>query len=247
MEHEPFEKNISLTQQRSGRILVIAILIAGVMISGAIYFAGKSEKPNAAQQTTPSFGGESLENIKPVGSADHIRGNPNAPIKIVEFSDPECPFCKRFHITMQQIMREYGASGQVAWIYRQFPIDQIHSLARKETEATECAGGIGGNDTFWEYLDRLLEITPSNNNLDPQELLRIADYVRIDRGQFEECLQRGNYAQHIQDDVDDAIRSGGTGTPYSIVIAKNGKKFVINGAQPYSVVKAILDVALQEK
>lgn len=122
----------------------------------------------------PSFSSSSVENIKPISDQDHILGNPDAPVKVVEFADTECPFCKRFHPTMHQVIQEYGRSGQVAWVYRHFPIDEIHSKARKEATALECANELGGNTTFWQYTDRLYEITPSNNNLDLNELSRIA-------------------------------------------------------------------------
>lgn len=105
--------------------------------------------------------------LDPVTEKDHISGNPQAELMLVEYSDPECPFCKRFHETMMQVMKEYGTQGKVAWIYRHFPLDAIHSKARKEAEAIECAGELGGNDKLWAYLNKLEEITPANNQLDP--------------------------------------------------------------------------------
>jgi len=116
-------------------------------------------------------------NMKPVSDGDHILGDKNAPVKIVEFSDTECPFCKRFHTTMQQVVKDNN--GQVAWVYRHFPLDQLHSKARKEAEATECAAELGGNEKFWAYLNRLMEVTPANNGLDPAELLTIASYAGL--------------------------------------------------------------------
>lgn len=116
-------------------------------------------------------------NMKPVSSDDHILGSISAPVKIVEFSDMECPFCKRFHATMQQVVKENN--GQVAWVYRHFPLDQLHSKARKEAEATECATDQGGNEKFWAYLNRLMEVTPSNNGLDLAELLNIAAFTGL--------------------------------------------------------------------
>ncbi len=108
--------------------------------------------------------------LDPVTEKDHISGNPGAELLIIEYSDPECPFCKKFHETMTQAMNEYGKSGKVAWVYRHFPLDSIHSRARREAEAIECAGELGGNDKFWAYLNKLMEITPSNNQLDPKLL-----------------------------------------------------------------------------
>ncbi len=188
---------------------------------------------------------------KPVDGEDHILGNPDAPVKLIEFSDFECPFCKRFHLTMKRLMNEYGENGKVAWVYRHFPLDSLHAKARKEAQAAECANELGGNEAFWAYSDRLFEVTPSNDRLDLAVLPRIAQEIGLDRAKFEACLggdaRGGKYAAHIEADVQDAIASGGTGTPYSLVIAPNGKTFPINGAQPYAALKSIIDLALREE
>lgn len=176
---------------------------------------------------------------------DHIRGSPDAPVKIVEFADTECPLCKRFHPTLQRIVAEYP--GKVAWVFRHFPLDNIHPKARKEAEATECANDLGGNEKFWTYLDRLYEITPSNNRLDPAELPRIAEYVGLNRAKFEQCLESGKYVQRVAEDLDDALAAGAQGTPYTMVVAPNGRKFAILGAQPYASVKLVVEIALQQK
>ncbi|MHB1260073.1 DsbA family protein, partial [Thiobacillus sp.] len=183
--------------------------------------------------------------IQPVTRRDHILGNPDAPVKIVEFADTECPLCKRFHPTLQRIVTEHP--GKVAWVFRHFPLDDIHPKARKEAEATECANALGGNEKFWAYLDRLYEITPSNNQLDPAELPRVAEYVGLNRAEFMQCRQSGKYAQHVAEDVADGLSAGAQGTPYTIVIAPNGRLFAILGAQPYATVKLVVDIALQQK
>lgn len=116
----------------------------------------------------PKKTSDESSNVRSVNEGDHLRGDPKATVKIVEFSDLECPFCKNFHFTMQQIMSEYP--GKVSWAYRHFPLDSLHPKARKEAEASECAAELGGNDGFWSYVDKLFEITPSNNGLDPNLL-----------------------------------------------------------------------------
>ncbi len=224
----------------------VAIVIAGVIVAGAIYVSARGDSAAFAPQpeeVAPLTG--TVDRIQPVTSADHIRGNPNASVKIVEYSDTECPFCKRFHPTMQQAVKEYD--GKVAWVYRHFPLDQLHPKARKEAEATECAGELGGNEKFWAYLDRLFAVTPANNGLDPAELPTIAQYVGLDVAKFNTCLLSGKYAQHIEDNVQNAMATGGNGTPWSIVVAQNGKKYPLSGAQPYASVKQLIELALREK
>lgn len=211
-----------------------AILLAAVALAAG----------NAAAQAGPQPVG-AAESMRPVTSRDHIRGRADAPVKIVEFGDTECPLCKRFHPTLKQIAAEYP--GQVAWVFRHFPIDEFHPRARKEAEATECANELGGNVKFWAYLDRLYQITPSNDKLDPAELPRIAQHVGLDRAKFEQCLQSGKYARRVAEGVADALAAGGPGTPYTVVVAPNGRLFSILGAQPYASVKRVIDIALQQK
>ncbi len=207
----------------------------------------RARQQQAAEQTRREAAGT----VKPVDGEDHILGDPGAPVKLVEFSDFECPFCKRAHLTLKQIMAEYGETGKVAWVYRHFPLDSLHKKARKEAQASECANELGGNDAFWAYADRLYETTPSNDRLDLSLLPKIAEEIGLDRDTFEACLagdaRGGKYADHIESDVQDAVASGGTGTPYIVVIAPNGEAFPINGAQPYSAVKSIIELALNKK
>lgn len=91
--------------------------------------------------------------VAPVTADDHIIGDINSPVILIEYSDLECPFCQRFHPTMEQVMTEY--EGQVAWVYRHFPLDGLHPNARKAAEASECVASIAGNNAFWEYLSAL--------------------------------------------------------------------------------------------
>jgi protein-disulfide isomerase len=228
----------------------VAIIIAGALIAGAVLFGLKSSTPPTAPTAVAPAAqvaedpSKALEKLEVVSGDDHIRGNPDAPIKIVEYSDTECPFCKRFHETMKQVMDEYGDTGKVAWVYRHFPLDQLHPKARKEAEALECAGAQGGDDAFWKYTDRLYEVTPSNDRLDPAELPKIAEFIDINVKTFNECLSSGTYAEHVADDLANAVATGGRGTPWSIFVAPDGTKFPINGAQPYEAVKQLIETAL---
>ena len=207
----------------------------------------QAEEQQAAEHRRQQAAGA----LKPVNKEDHILGNLIALVKVVEFSDFECPFCKSVHPTLKRIMKEYGETGKVALVYRHFPLDSLHKKARKEAQASECANELGGNDAFWAYADRLFEITPSNDHLDLSLLPKIAKDIGLDRGKFEACLagdaRGGKYADHIEADVQDATASGGEGTPYIVVIAPNGEKFPISGAQPYSAFKAIIELALTKK
>lgn len=182
---------------------------------------------------------ERVGTFRPVDAKqDHIRGDVQAPVTVIEYSDTECPFCKRFHPTMQDIIEQY--KGKVRWVYRHFPLRQLHSKAAKEAEATECAGELAGNDGFWKYVDRLFAVTPSNDGLDPAELSKIATTIGLNQKKFENCLSSGKYAIHVSGDERDAVGAGGRGTPYSVIVAGD-QKIPVSGAVPLSELQQILD------
>ena len=178
---------------------------------------------------------------------DHIRGNPGAPVTVVEYADFECPFCKRFHPTLMKLVQE--SSGKVRWVYRHFPLDELHPVkARREAAASECAAELGGNEAFWKFADRFFELTPSNNHTAIDKVLpQVAQDIGLDSARFASCVASGRYDRRVAEDVRNAVATGGRGTPWSIVVSKSGKTYPLSGAQPYAAVKQLVELALQEK
>ncbi len=186
--------------------------------------------------------------MRPVSEArDHIRGNPAAAVTLVEYSDFECPFCKRFHPTAKKLVEESG--GRVKWVYRHFPLDELHPVkARKEAVASECAAELGGNDAFWKFADRFYELTPSNNKTDVDTVLpQIVREIGLDKVRFASCLASGRHDRRVEEDHQNAVASGGRGTPWSLIVSKSGRTYPLSGAQPYATVKQLFELALQEK
>jgi protein-disulfide isomerase len=255
-----------------------AIIIAGGLIAGSLYFSNIKSAEVAVQKQQAEQKTETVTtsaDMLPVTSADHILGNPKAQLLFVEYSDTECPYCKMFHTTLQRMMAEYGKDGKVAWVYRHFPIDQLHPKARKEAEATECANELGGTEKFWAFTDAIYSATNSNNSLDdgvynlpktvptdpsgnpayvqkkPRsaddagQLSDIAKSIGLDITAFNKCLASGKYTAKIEASYQDAVKAGGRGTPNSIIISKDGTKTPIQGAYPYENLKTILDALLK--
>jgi protein-disulfide isomerase len=226
---------------KSQYILPITIVVAGLLIAGAVFFVGKSG-------TTPPVannGQEQAIDFRPADATDHILGNPNATVKVIEYADLECPYCKVFNTTMHQVMDYYGQSGQVAWIFRPFPLGQIHSKAPEEAQAAECAADQGGSAAFFAYIDKVYAVTPSENNLDLTQLPVFAKDQNLNVDTFNTCLSSGKYAAKVQDSYNEAIKAGGQGTPY-ILITKTGSTDAIplSGAQPYDSMRAAIDAVL---
>lgn len=220
-----------------------AIVVAGVCVAFAIYFTGGgfSSVSTTNQLATPQTNSNIA--VRPVSATEHILGNPNATIKIIDYSDTECPFCKQFHQTLKDIYTAYATSGKVAWVYRDFPID-IHTKARNEAEALECASDLGGNTAFWKYLDEIFSITPSDDGLDPKQLPIIAKEVGLDVTQFNSCLSSGKESAKVQADYQDAINAGGQGSPYTVFVTPKGNIPNTDGAIPYDAVNNYIQIIL---
>lgn len=223
-------------------LIPLAIIVAGTLVAAAIYFGGSAPQNINTRNNNAPTSDESIE-VTPVTASDHIIGSRTAKLVIVEYSDTECPFCKTFHNTMKEVVRIY--KGDVAWVYRHFPIVQLHSKAPKESEATECAAELGGDQVFWNYLGKVFETTNSNNTLDSKQLPIIASSVGLDVTAFNKCLTSGKYTDLIVKSVEDAMKAGALGTPYSIILTQDGQKVVINGAEPLPIIKTKIDALLK--
>lgn len=224
----------------------IAIVIAAALVAGAIYLSGgKGPNPQANTQINTDVEQQTPEiDVQPVTEDDHIRGNPNADILLVEYSDYDCPFCARFHETLNQIMDEYGAGGRVAWVYRHFPLQQLHPNAPRLAVAAECVAEQGGNDAFWTFTDLVFD-REVNVSTDLSKLPEFAQTAGVDPVAFEECLNSDRYNEQISGDVEEAIAAGGRGTPHTIVLVGD-QHGTISGAQEFSAVKQIIDTLLSQ-
>lgn len=222
-------------------VIAVAILMHGGIIKLSKPATDAPSIPASDQPQQPSQ--PQKVDVEGLRDNDHIRGDKSARILLIEYSDLECPFCKRFHPTAQQAVSEY--KGEVAWVYRHFPLDQIHSKADKEAEATECANELSGNDGFWQMADKIFEVTPSNNGLNLDDLPKLAQQIGIDQNKFKACLDSGKYAQYVEDDYQSGIRAGVTGTPGNILLdTKTGKTASVPGAVPFETLKSSIDSLL---
>jgi len=197
--------------------LTIVVLIAIALLLGANLWT-KNETAEISQvnlnlnQTETVNNTNDLDSMSAISASDHIKGSLSAPVKIVVYSDLECPYCKFFHFELMKAYEEFGPSGQLAIVFRHFPIDSLHSKARTEAQAAECIAEIGGNDKFWLFLDKLFAETPSNNGLELERLPALAKMVGINTEAFQNCLDSNKYANKIGSSVVEAEKIGAQGT-----------------------------------
>lgn len=182
----------------------------------------KAGADNNKPATPPKEPAPAKANIQ-VADSDHIRGNKNAKITIVEFSDLQCPFCSKFHTTMNQVMAAYP--NEVRWVFKHFPLN-FHQYAQKSAEASECAAEQG---KFWEYIDNIFT---NQSSLNADYLATAAKAAGLNTSQFDSCLSSGKYAGKVSSDYSLGQQSGVSGTPASFI---NGE--LVSGAVPFETIK----------
>lgn len=238
------------TKQKNSLAIPLAIILGFGLIAAAIFFSDFTSKTANLDVTGAINNADAPEEpttgpIRPVDENDHIRGNPNAPIVIVEYSDYDCPFCKNFHETMNLIMDNYGSSGEVAWVYRHFPLVQLHPSAPLIAAASECVAKLGDNDAFWTFSDLIFSERETNAQTNTTRLNEFATKAGVDGAAFDACVASEETKPLVEEDYNDALNAGARGTPYSI-ISVGGQQGVINGAQPFDVVNQIVQNLLEQ-
>lgn len=224
-----------------GFFVLLSVFLKGGVSGKTVLNSGGAPSPVAAAARPPAAQAPT-GTVPPVTKDDHVRGDKNAKLTWIEYSDFECPFCKRFHPSMLQMVDEY--KGKVKWVYRHFPLS-FHANAQKEAEASDCAAELGGNDAFWKYTDAIFERTTANGTgFALSALAPLAKELGLNEKKFQDCLDSGKYAQHVRDDMAGGSAAGVNGTPGSFLIGKDGQAQLVSGALPYEQIKALLDAAL---
>lgn len=177
---------------------------------------------------------------------DPFKGDPNAPITVIEFSDFQCPFCKRFYDqTLQSLETEYIDTGKVKLVFRDLPLDNIHPNARPVHIAAECADEQG---KFWEYHDVLFENQAQWNRLSSADLSsqlnQYATSMNLNLASFDSCLSSKSVADEVQADYLHATQYGATGTPTFFIGNEKDGFIKLVGAQPFSAFQAAIDAQL---
>jgi protein-disulfide isomerase len=202
------------------------------------------EKQRREAQDRPN---QLARNVPPPGKNDHVYGKASAPVTLIEYSDFECPYCKRFHDIAKQLVDR--SDGQINLVYRHFPLSFHNPGAEKEAEASECVAELGGNDAFWKFTDAIYARTRSNGKGFPVEnLAPLAAELGLNQGAFRQCLDSGKMAARVRHDLETGAKAGVEGTPGNILRNnRNGKVLAAHGAQPYERLSEAAQKLLQMK
>ncbi|MES2668123.1 MAG: thioredoxin domain-containing protein [Patescibacteria group bacterium] len=213
-----------------------AIVLAGVIIAFAVY-AFRTED-------APTVGSGSPDMVRPVNPADRIIGNPQAKVKLIEYADIDSEYSKQFQATMQQLMSEYAAGGEVAWVYRHFPLLDQHAAAASHAEAAECAGFLGDDDAFWRFIDALQSAAPGESQFPVTGYAGVATQLGLPLAAFDECLENGRFTKKVYDDSTNALSAGAEGAPFTVIQVEGADSVGIQGALPYAEMKRVIDEAI---
>lgn len=236
-----------MNESRLGNLLTTGLLVAAAFVIGMLFTEVRYLKKGVGTTTTqptadanaPAPAEEAdLTAVRPVDDTDHIRGNKDAPITLIEYSDFECPFCAAFHPTVNQILEDYG--DQVRLVYRHYPLS-FHPQAQKAGEGSECAAKLGGNDAFWKYADSLFEANTANQGITAESITDAARDAGVNLSEFQTCLDSGEMADRVNADMTNGSTAGVTGTPGTILLTADGEGELISGALPLAQVKTIID------
>lgn len=218
-------------------VAIIALLLNGTSLNTAkAAGTNTNNQPNVAANNNnadPSANQPPAGPVPEVTKADHIRGKADAKVTIIEYSDYQCPFCQKHEKTMQQIAKDFP--NDVRIIYRHFPLSSIHPFAQKASEASECASAQG---KFWEMHDQLFILGESASGLTIDGMKKIAADLKLDTGKFNNCLDKGEMANVVNQMYQDGATAGVSGTPANFV---NGQ--LLEGALPYDQFKQAISAA----
>lgn len=225
----------------------VAIIIAAVIISGGLIGYGAITQGTNSNTKATMFTGKAID------KTDYIDGKVDSKVIVVEYSDPECPYCISVYPTLKQIRTKY--TDKIAFVYRHFPLTDRHPHAFDESHAIICAGKVGGATKYFEYMDALFGYKvpkQSQSNPSPQLPLsgkeNIAKEIGLDMLAFNSCMKKDNTEKDIKDLLSDSAAAGVQGTPSTFVLIKTRKGYevvsVIDGAQSIGYFEAAIEEAL---
>ncbi len=218
-------------------IIIAAVIIAAAIVLSPIIRHYFPAAPASNSPLVENTGDARTKLTKPVDKTDHIRGNKNAKITLIEYADTECPYCMHVHETFKALLEKYP--NDVNWVYRHLP---FHEHADAEANISECIANISGNDAFWKYMDTLF----TNENFSAARGSDVAKELGYWNADIEACVAAKTFDEKVQDDDANAAAIGAQGTPYTVIATKDGKMIPVPGAQPQSVFDSIIAALLKQ-
>jgi len=237
--------------------LIILLVMAFILgfLSGSLWRENKILKEGnvgnqlaTADEIATANAQKQLESVPAFDpTTDHFRGNKDAEVVLIEYSDFECPYCNAFHSTMLDLMTKY--SGQIAWVYRYYPLT-FHPNAQTLAEAGECISVYSGEDAFWKFVDstyaKMADQTiygadVKSGVVSEETILSLAVAAGADQDKVKTCLDNKEMTQKVQAIQASGTNAGISGTPSTIIISKKAGYELVVGAAPLATMETTLE------
>lgn len=255
--HDPKTHEVHVVNEKGLIVLSLALVVSALILSYGVFSASQNVASGLAKiqvsggsaGAAPTQPTQLLPTAEPtpqvnfdqlVLSFASAEGKENAPVTIVEFSDYQCPFCRRaFEDSLKQVRKDYVETGKVRILFRDFPLS-FHPMAQVSAESARCAGD---QDKYFLMHDKMFDEQEKQGQGTVQftvaDLKKWAKEIGLDEQKFNTCVDSGKYTKAVQDDFNAGAAAGVSGTPTFFI---NGQQLV--GAQPYSAFKAVIDAEL---
>lgn len=256
MEHKKDFLTLPVAFLLGSFVIAVAILMHG----GVIKIGSVNTVAPVAKQAAPAQPSQAAPAQVPVaptsgkvtaGSDDPVLGDKGAKVTMVEFSDYECPFCKRhFDQVYPLIKKDYIDTGKVKMVFRNYPLPFHDPMATFEAKAALCAREQGGDSSYFKLHDVMYTKTTSNGNgLTKDQVYQFAADLGLNQASVKSCAESDKYDAKIKKDIADGVAVGVSGTPTFIIGKSNSSGTIdgklIVGAQPYDSFKSAIDEALK--
>jgi len=254
---------------KENNFLFYGIILFSVLVLSVTVFLVGSNLSNSfsGMAITPSQNSGNTKSLKPsvpelqqnsgsensvilmsdlIDNAAGIEGNPDAQVIVIEYSDFQCPFCRTWFNESKSQLNEYIEDGKVLFVYKDFPLSNIHPMAVSFAEAARCSGE---QDKYFEFHDLIYsEQDKFGSNtvtqISSSDLKDWAVELNLDSDEFNSCLDSGKFSDEIQANLVEGSSFGVQGTPSFLIGKANGEPQLIRGAQPFSTFKSVIDSLL---
>lgn len=255
-ENKDLEKISTIKLSKKLKIIILSVfsilvictigffVVLGILVSKNDKVNIKGENVKNQKEETQNKDDKNNEIIvAEISDKDIVIGNKNAHIIWYLYDDLECPFCKKFHPTVEKLFNEY--KGKIRIVFRHFPLFSIHPTTLQKARAIECMKEIRGNQDAFNLVGKIYEKADMYGKLDIEEVYKLASEIGVNKSKFKQCVSSNKYDSYIKQAYQAAIKAGAQGTPYSILENKAGIKYQIPGAYPYEYVKQVIEELLK--
>lgn len=244
MLKELIKNNNNWKNMNEKNLIPLSILVAGIFIGLSIYLTSDEKTPVVIEKNNEEKKEITAKRVDTLN--DHILGNKDAEVFLVEYSDLECSFCKNYNKNViKKLQQKYKDNEKLAFVFRHFPLTSKHPSSFEQAVSLECAAKLGGEKKFFEFKEKIFSETASDGHFSSSRLSEISQELGLKKDDFDTCLKNPNSIKKVTDSYNEAISIGLTSTPSVFIQLKSGETYSIPA--DYEVTKNLIEAYFSEK